>query len=103
MMGAPNEDLSRLDGNAAAGLLREIFALEMTTAHCTCAECGAVWSVGALHLYGGGMGSVLRCASCEAVVLCIASGPAGYFIELRGLMRIRWAEGHSQVAPSARR
>ena len=31
----------KLDGNAIAGLLGEIFAVEMTTAHGTCASCGA--------------------------------------------------------------
>lgn len=91
---------NRLDGNAAAGLLREIFALEMTTAQCTCASCGRVGSAGGLRLYGGAMGAVLRCAGCEAVVLCITSGPAGYVIELRGLVRIGRAEGDSELRAS---
>ena len=30
----------RLDGNAAGGLLNEIFPFEMTTAQATCAGCG---------------------------------------------------------------
>ena len=30
-----------LDGNAVAGLLRELFAVEMTTATGTCGRCGA--------------------------------------------------------------
>ena len=30
-----------LDGNAVAGLLREVFAVEMTTAIGTCNRCGA--------------------------------------------------------------
>jgi len=85
MMG---EDVFRLDGNGAAGVLQEIFAVEMTTASCTCEGCGRVSPVGALHLYGGAMGSVLRCPSCEALVLCITSGPRGHFIELRGVMRV---------------
>ena len=37
---------SALDGNAAAGLLRELFALDVTVARFTCAECGAVGEVG---------------------------------------------------------
>lgn len=60
----------------------------MTTASCTCAACGPVSAVGGLLLYGGAMGSVLRCPSCEALVLCVTSGPAGHFIELRGVMHI---------------
>ena len=98
-MGASGEDLV-LDGNGAAGLLREVFAVEMTTASCTCAECGRVSAVGALHLYGGAMGSVLRCPSCEALVLCITSVPFGLFIELRGIVHVRRGDGDSRVAPT---
>jgi hypothetical protein len=85
-------DCSRLDGNGAAGVLREVFAVEMTTASCTCAACGRVSSVGGLLLYGGAMGSVLRCPTCEALVLCITSGPAGHVIELRGIVRVHASE-----------
>ena len=31
-----------LDGNAAAGLLRELFALDVTAAEVTCGRCGIV-------------------------------------------------------------
>jgi Family of unknown function (DUF6510) len=81
-------DPSRLDGNAAAGVLREVFAVEMTTASCTCDGCGRVSAVGGLLLYGGAMGSVLRCPSCEGLILSITSGPVGYFIELRGVIHV---------------
>jgi hypothetical protein len=40
-----------LDGNAVAGLLQEVFAVEMTTAIGTCGECGTAGRVGAAHLY----------------------------------------------------
>jgi len=87
-MGPSGEDLYRLDGNGAAGVLQEVFVAEMTTASCTCAACGGVSAVGALHLYGGAMGSVLRCPNCVTLVLCITSGPAGHFIELRGILHV---------------
>ena len=35
-----------LDGNAAAGALREIFVADMTTAHIQCDACGSVGAVG---------------------------------------------------------
>ena len=47
-----------LDGNAAAGLLQEIFVLEITTAQIQCEKCG---STGSLRLYAAPMGAVLRC------------------------------------------
>jgi Zn finger protein HypA/HybF involved in hydrogenase expression len=95
MLGPPSEreDLFRIDGNGAAGVLQQIFSVEMTTASCTCPNCGRVSAVGALHLYGGAMGCVLRCPSCEALMWCITSGRAGYFIELRGVVRVRPSEG----------
>lgn len=80
------EEIVRLDGNAAAGILWEVFAVEMTTASCTCAECGRVSAVGAMHLYGGATGYVLRCPSCEALVLCVTRVPSRYFVELRGIV-----------------
>ena len=91
-----DDDALRLDGNGAAGVLRELFAVEMTIASCTCAACGRRSAVGALHLYGGAMGSVLRCPSCEALVLAITSGPAGWFVELRGIVHVpRTAAGRA--------
>jgi hypothetical protein len=82
------EDRFRLDGNSAAGALQEVFAPEMTTASCTCASCRRVSAVGALYMYGGPMGCVLRCPSCEAIVVCVTSVPAGHFIELRGVLHV---------------
>ena len=40
-MSAQQSDM-KLDGNAIGGLLREIFAMEMTMAQGTCANCGKV-------------------------------------------------------------
>jgi len=50
----------RLDGNAAAGLLSEVFAIEATSAVLKCASCGAMGAVGAVHAYMDGPGMVLR-------------------------------------------
>ncbi len=56
-----------LDGNAIAGLLQEVFAVEMTTAIGTCGGCGAAGPVGAVHVYRGA-GIVLRCPHCNNVL-----------------------------------
>jgi hypothetical protein len=37
-----------LDGNAAAGALREVFIADMTTAHIQCDACGSVRALGTL-------------------------------------------------------
>ena len=61
-------DALKLDGNAAAGLLQEVFTAEITTARGMCAGCGAVEPVGAVSLYSGA-GMVLRCPHCDAVLV----------------------------------
>jgi hypothetical protein len=80
----------RLDGNAAAGLLSEIFATEMTTATGTCAACGATNVFATAQLYMQAPGAVLRCPSCTAVLMCVVRMPdGGLVVELSGLERIR--------------
>ena len=56
-------DEYRLDGNAAAGLLEEVFAFEITTARAACVQCGATGEVGAQMAYVTEIGTVLRCSS----------------------------------------
>jgi Family of unknown function (DUF6510) len=80
-------DALTLDGNAAAGLLQEVFAAEMTTAVGTCEGCGAVDEVGAVRLYSGA-GVVLRCPHCEAVLMKIVIAGARVWIDLRGLQTL---------------
>src|SRR6187549_3244867 len=84
-----NGNLQQLDGNAAAGVLREIFALEMTTALSTCAGCGRQGALGELMLYGGEAGTILRCPGCDNLLICITHTPDGYWIDLRGLQILR--------------
>jgi len=74
----------RLDGNAAAGLLREVFAAEVTTAIGTCDGCGAVDAVGAVHLYNAA-GTVLRCPHCDSVLMKVVTSGTRIWIDLRGL------------------
>jgi hypothetical protein len=80
----------RLDGNAAAGILSEVFAVEMTTATGTCAGCGASNALGATQLYAQAPGMVLRCPNCTSVLICIVRFPSGgLVVDLKGLRRIR--------------
>jgi hypothetical protein len=74
----------RLDGNAAAGLLREVFAVEMTAAVGTCDGCGTAGPVGEVHLYRAA-GTVMRCPHCGAVLMKIVSDGTRAWIDLRGL------------------
>ena len=74
----------RLDGNAVAGLLQEVFAVEMTTAIGTCGSCGAAGPVGAAHLYRGA-GNVLRCPHCDNVLAKIVKNDSRVWIDLPGI------------------
>ena len=74
----------RLDGNAAAGLLSEIFARDVTAARATCMGCGSTDCIGALHLYAHEMGAVLRCPGCECVVLRLARTPTHLWLDASG-------------------
>jgi hypothetical protein len=76
----------RLDGNAAAGILREVFTHEMTAALATCSGCAAMGPVGALLAYGHGMGVILRCPTCDTPVLCIVRTPGLLRLDLSGIL-----------------
>jgi hypothetical protein len=75
----------RLDGNAAAGLLSEIFGFEITVNWSTCAGCGATHQVGALMAYMHAMGTVLRCPGCDNALIRIGRGRERYWLDLRGV------------------
>ena len=77
-------DARMLDGNAVAGLLQEIFAVEMTTAFGTCDGCGTSDAVGATRVYEGA-GIVLRCPHCDNALVKIVKDDARVWIDLRGL------------------
>ena len=85
-------DLNRalmLDGNAVAGLLREVFALEMTASPTKCAHCGAVGALGTLLAFTQAPGVVLRCPACEQVVLRIVETADAIYLEARGAAYLR--------------
>ena len=80
-----NDNDLRLDGNAAGGLLNEVFPFEMTVAATTCSGCGATKSVGELMLYGHGMGAILRCADCDVALIRITRIRGSYWLDLSGM------------------
>lgn len=77
-----------LDGNAVAGLLQEVFAVEMTTANGTCNACGATNPVGALHVFRGA-GIVMRCPDCDDVLVTIVRGDARIWIRFTGVRMLQ--------------
>jgi hypothetical protein len=73
-----------LDGNAAAGILSEIFAVEMTNNRVECANCGRQGEIGTLLAFMQAPGVVLRCPSCEQVILRAVQSAETIYLDLRG-------------------
>jgi Family of unknown function (DUF6510) len=77
-------DALMLDGNAVAGLLQEVFAVEMTTAVGACGACGATEAVGAVHVFRSA-GVVLRCPHCDNVLVKIVKDDTRLWIDFPGI------------------
>src|SRR3954453_911648 len=82
-----DETQLRLDGNAAAGILREVFVHELSAARGQCASCGMIAPMGSQHLYMSPLspGAVLRCQSCQEVLMVVVHAGGRYRLGLRGL------------------
>jgi Family of unknown function (DUF6510) len=76
---------NKLDGNAAAGSLQAIFPFDMTLVRATCAGCGATDAIGALATYMHGMGTVVRCPSCDTVLIRVAQVKGRSWLDMRGV------------------
>ena len=84
-------DDRHLDGNAAGGVLGQIFAHEMTTAELSCAGCARVGPIGAALVYGMAMGTIIRCPGCGAALIRVARGPQRSWVDFSGtrLLQLR--------------
>jgi Family of unknown function (DUF6510) len=75
----------RLDGNAVAGMLADVFGFEMTVSWAGCAGCGATIQLGAAPVYAHGMGAIGCCPSCGQPLFRVAHGQGRWWLDLRGL------------------
>jgi hypothetical protein len=80
-----------LDANASAGALFEIFGVEMTASPTECAHCGREGDVGTLLAFTQGPGLILRCPSCENIILRIVQTPEAIYLDARGAVYLRLA------------
>ncbi len=76
---------NQLDGNATAGLLQAIFPFDMTSVQATCTGCGATETVAALAVYIHGMGTIMRCPSCDHVLIRVVQGGGRTWLDLQGV------------------
>ena len=90
-----DEGATRLDGNAAAGLLSEVFCAEPSSAVIICAGCGATAAIGALPAYGLELGAIVRCPHCDTAVLRVGAAGAMLWLDLRGAVSLHVRIGDS--------
>jgi len=83
----------KLDGNAAAGILQEIFPFEMTLVQATCTGCGATNAVGATAVYMHGMGTIIRCPSCDTALIRVAQTRGRFWLDMRGVRVLQISTG----------
>ena len=88
-MDPATRDYTYEDGNALAGPLSEIFAVDVTAAVGHCTNCGSTGPLARLHVYGPEPGLVARCPDCEHVVLRLVRGPHDAWLDLRGTVSLR--------------
>ncbi|MQA84248.1 MAG: hypothetical protein GEV03_06400 [Streptosporangiales bacterium] len=77
-----------LDGNAAAGVLHEVFAADLTAAVGQCAGCGRRAALADTRLYTRAPGLVVRCRDCDGVLLRAVAAPGRMWLDMRGLVRL---------------
>jgi hypothetical protein len=71
------------DANGVAGLLSEVFAVEVTSVRRRCHSCGAENALGAHRAYHGA-GVVLRCPACSDVAMLVGVAEDRLVLEWRG-------------------
>jgi len=80
--------MTRLDGNAIAGQLVDIFGEDMTTASGTCSSCGSTRPLGVLAVYLQAPGVVARCSSCDNVMMVIVQIRGVRCVDLQGIAAV---------------
>ena len=77
--------MEAVDGNAIGGLLQEGFGTDMTTVMGTCGNCAASGLVAELAVYMQAPGTVVRCRSCDNVLMVFVKIHERTCVDLLGL------------------
>jgi hypothetical protein len=80
-----------VDGNALAGPLAEIFAVDVTSVVGCCSGCQASGPLARLRVYGPGPGLVARCPECDQVMMRLVRARTEAWLDLRGTLSLRIA------------
>jgi hypothetical protein len=85
-----NDGPQHLDGNAAAGVLGEVFAFDVTAAVGRCAGCGRSGCLAEALVYATGPGLVVRCAGCEAVLVRLVTDDGRAWLDMQGVSALQF-------------
>jgi hypothetical protein len=77
--------MEAVDGNAIGGLLLQVFGTEMTGAPSVCGHCGDARPVAELVVYRQAPGTVVRCRTCEDVLMVFVQAHGRTCVDLQGL------------------
>ena len=78
-------DGTALDGNAIGGLLTDVFAADVTAVASTCGNCGATRPVAELVVFRRAPGTVVRCRTCDTVLMVLVQARGRIGVDLTGL------------------
>jgi len=79
---------THFDGNAIAGKLADLFAIDGTMASIRCPGCGTVEVLALAMVYMDEMGAVAHCCHCDAVLLTIVEAEGRVWLTLPGAMAV---------------
>ncbi len=85
---------NQLDGNASAGTLQAIFPFEMTEVTVTCANCDDSNLIAETVVYMSGMGTIVRCPSCDHALIRIAHAKHRSLLDLHGARVLQFNGDH---------
>ncbi len=77
--------MEAVDGNAIGGVLNEVFSTEMTAAASVCGTCGDARPVAELVVYLHAPGTVVRCRTCDSVLMVFVTINDRTCVDLQGL------------------
>jgi Family of unknown function (DUF6510) len=81
--------MDRLDGNAIAGPLFEVFGREMTTTVGTCGGCGWAGPLAEVSVYLVAPGVVSRCPQCDKLLMVIVDRHGMACVDLAGFASLK--------------
>ena len=77
--------MQHVDGNALAGYFADLFAFDATMAAARCSGCGSVSLLATAMVYMDAMGAVMRCGTCDNVLLTLVETDERVWLSMPGI------------------